>query len=430
MNRSADFQTEEIASECEFVTFLGGTVNESTTEAYTVIVYLIIINLICLPITSISNALVIFAVKTKLRLKTMSNIALACLATTDCVMGVLRQPFFTVGLAVLLQGEGSSAYCPLLATSTNVVRVLGMASILHLTLMNMERYIAIMHSLKYTTLVTRRRLLCCSVFVWFVSFIVPLLFLFLGMDIYLKITNLMSGSCMDIILFCQIVIFQETKRHRKYIAAHQVSTENRQKFLKDKKALQHITTILFFLVLTYTPAFVVRMFITNSVIQSLTVAYSSLMLAVFAVILNSLINSLIYCIRIREFRVAFIEMLCRKTTVQTENTKKRTFGTKNNGVKHKPGINGEVGMKKMKQQQQQRGGCEQINSESNNSNNIGDNDTNKEIATKTMIQKQQQHGRCKQISKSGVRAIFVTTSVTAIMTRRQHYINLTPYNIR
>ena len=119
-----------------------------------------------------------------------------------------------------------------------------------------------------------------------------------------------------------------------------------------------------------------------------------------------------------------------KKTVQTENTKKQTFGTKNNGVKHKPGINGEVGMKKMKQQQQQRGGCEQINSESNNSNNIGDNDTNKEIATKTMIQKQQQHGRCKQISKSGVRAIFVTTSVTAIMTRRQHYINLTPYNIR
>lgn len=195
MNRSADFQTEDIASECELVTFLGGTLNESTREAYTVIVYLIIINLICLPITSISNALVIFAMKTKLHLKTTSNIALACLATTDCVMGVIGHAFFTVELAVLLQGEGSSAYCPLLATSTNVVRVLGMASILHLTLMNMERYIAIMHSLKYTALVTRRRLLCCSVFVWFVSFIVTLLFLFLGIDIYLVITSLMGFLC-------------------------------------------------------------------------------------------------------------------------------------------------------------------------------------------------------------------------------------------
>ena len=86
-----------------------------------------------------------------------------------------------------------------------------------------------------------------------------------------------------------------------------------------------------------------------------------------------------------------------KKTVQTENTKKRTFGTKNNGVTHEPGINGEAGMRKIKQQQQ-RGGCEQINSESNNSNNIGDNDTNKEIAMETMIQEQQQHGRCEQIN--------------------------------
>ena len=258
--------------------------------------------------------------KTKPRLKTTSNIALACLATTDYVMGVIGQPFLIAALAVLLQGEGSSAYCPLLATSTNVVRVLGVASILHLTLMNMERYVAIKHSLKYTALVTRRRLLCCSVFVWVVSFIVTLPFPLPGNDIYLVITSLMAFLCMCIILFCQIVIFQEIKRHRKCIAAHQVSTENRQKFLKDKKALQHTTTILFFLVLTYTPAFVVRMLITNSIIQSLNVAYISLMLAIFAGILNSLINPVIYCIRIREFRVAFIEILCRKTTAQAENT--------------------------------------------------------------------------------------------------------------
>ena len=398
MNRSADFHTEEIASECELVISLGGTQNESIREAYTVIVYLIIINLICLPITNSSNALVIFAVKTKLRMKTMSNIALACLATTDCVMGVIGQPFFTVELAVLLQEEGSSAYCPLLVTSTNIVRVLGMASILHLTLMNMERYIAIKYSLKYTTLVTRRRLLRCSVFMWFVSFIVTLLFLFLGTDTYLMITNLISVLCMAIILFCQIVIFQETKRHRKCIAAHQVSTENRQKLLKDKKALQHITTILFFLVLTYTPLFVVRMLISNSIIKSLNVAYSSFMLAGFAVILNSLINPIIYCIRVREFRVTFIEILSRKTTAQAKNAKKSILGTKNNGVTHESGINGEVGMKKMKQEQQQHGVCEQINSESNNGDNIADNDTNKAIAMKTKTQEQQQHGRSTQIN--------------------------------
>ena len=100
----------------------------------------------------------------------------------------------------------------------------------------------------------------------------------------------------------------------------------------------------------------------------------------------------------REFRVAFIEILYRKTTAQAKNTEKSIFGTKTNGVTHESVINEQVGMKKMKQEQQQHGGCEQINSASNNSNNIGDNVNNKEIAMNTMLQEQQQHGGCEQIN--------------------------------
>ena len=153
---------------------------------------------------------------------------------------------------------------------------------------------------------------------WVVSFIVTSPFLLPGNDLYLVITSLMGFLCMCIILFCQIVIFQEIKGHRKCIAAHQVSTENRQKFLKDKKAFQQTTTIFFFLLWAH----------------------------------------------------------------------KSIFGTKTNGVTHESVITGQLGMKKIKQEQQQHCACEQINSESNNSNNIGDNDTNKEIANNTMLQEQ------------------------------------------
>ena len=184
MNLSTTFQTNEIASGCELSVFLGGTLNESTGEAYTVLVYLIILDVISSPVTSILNALVIFTVKTKPRLKTTSNVALACLAVTDCVMGVIGQPFFAVQLAVLLQGEGSSSYCTLLVTSANVVRTLAIASIFNLTLMNIDRYIAIKHSLKYKTLVTRGRLLRGSAFAWAVSFLLTVPLSFTDNDIY------------------------------------------------------------------------------------------------------------------------------------------------------------------------------------------------------------------------------------------------------
>ena len=310
MNLSTAFQTNEIASGCELSLFLGGTLNERTGEAYTVLVYLIILDIISLPVTSILNALVIFTVKTKPRLKTTSNVALACLATTDCVMGVIGQPFFAVQLAVLLQGKGSRSHCTLLATSVNVVRVLGAATFLHITVMNVERYIAIKHSLKYKTLVTRSRLLCGSAFTWVVSFLLTVPLSFTDNDIYLVVSTITGCLCMAIITFCQIVILQETRTLKKRIAAHQVSPEDRKKFLKDKRAFQLTTIILFVLVLTYLPMFVVRILITNSIIHSLTVSYISLMSAIFASILNSLINPIIYCIRIREFRVAFIKILC------------------------------------------------------------------------------------------------------------------------
>ena len=212
---------------------------------------------------------------------------------------------------------------------TKTMRTLAIASIFNLTLMNIDRYIAIKHSLKYKTLVTRGRLLRGSAFAWAVSFLLTVPLSFTYNDIYLVVSTITGCLCMAIITFCQIVILQETRTLKKRIAAHQVSPEDRKKLLKDKKAFQLTTIILFVLVLTYLPMFVVRILITNSIIYSLNASHIALMSAIFSSILNSLINPIIYCTKIRKFRVAFIEVLFRKTTIQAENTEKRMFGSLN-----------------------------------------------------------------------------------------------------
>ena len=45
-------------------------------------------------------------------------------------------------------------------------------------------------------------------------------------------------------------------------------------------------------------------------------------------VLNSLFNPLIYAFRIRYFRVAFIQLLLRKTIAQAEQLEKNIFGPK------------------------------------------------------------------------------------------------------
>jgi len=49
-------------------------------------------------------------------------------------------------------------------------------------------------------------------------------------------------------------------------------------------------------------------------------------------VLNSLINPLIYAVRIRDFRVAFIQLFSRKTTAQAEQLERNIFGSKQSGV--------------------------------------------------------------------------------------------------
>ena len=47
----------------------------------------------------------------------------------------------------------------------------------------------------------------------------------------------------------------------------------------------------------------------------------------FLVVLNSSINPLIYTVRIRQFRVTFIQMLTRKTFAQAEELENKIFGS-------------------------------------------------------------------------------------------------------
>ena len=101
--------------------------------------------------------------------------------------------------------------------------------------------------------------------------------------------------------------------------------------LKEKKAFKVTTTVLFTKMIAYLPMFVIRELIKNSVIRSMNVTGPVFFTGSFVVIVNSLVNPIIYCVRARQFRVAFIQILLGKTNVQAaEEFEKRIFGSKIN----------------------------------------------------------------------------------------------------
>ena len=278
----------------------------NTTEARAVTVFLIIMNIITAPVTSLLNGLVIIAVKRKLRLKTKSSIALACLATTDCFMGVIGQPMFIALNIVVLQDESSYTYCLIKQLSIAVLTVLGRATNLHLALMYLDRYIAIKHPYRYRNMVTATRLLCSSAFVWIVALLSTATSFLPKKLLASQLSNVNAviiSSGVAIIIFCQIVLYYETRRHEKQIAANQVSEDNKRKFLTEKKALKLTTTVLFVLVLTYLPLMLVFILYRISFIASLNAVRISTAIGIFLILLNSLINPVIYCIRTRQLTI-------------------------------------------------------------------------------------------------------------------------------
>ena len=360
-NSSGTLHGQMIPSECDLYIFLGGTVDHTTPEAYAVLVFLIVLNTLTLPITTALNGLVIIAVKTKPRLKAMSNIVLGCMASTDGLMGLIGQPLLSAEMIVLLQGEASSENCMVIELAKHILRVLGAASLYHLALMNIERYLAIQHPFAHITMVTATRILYSSAVAWIAAFLLTVPLAIINNTIYLAVSNISTALCMAITFFCQVVLYFVTRRHEKEIAAHQVSVEARQKFLADKKALRLTTTVLFVLLFTYSPLIVARVLIINSVIDSVNVAYIAIFATSMIVILNSLINPVIYCVRIRRFRVAFIEMLLRKSNAQAEDIERKLFGTLNAVAPLQEGQGREEG---------------QINSTNNNTNSTSNDNNN------------------------------------------------------
>ena len=64
--------------------------------------------------------------------------------------------------------------------------------------------------------------------------------------------------------------------------------------------------------------------------MSIQTLYACFFTIVFVAILNSLLNPIVYSVILRQFRVAFVEFICRTTNIaEAEEIEMRVFGSHN-----------------------------------------------------------------------------------------------------
>lgn len=293
---------------------LSGDASHQSTLARSCLTIIILINVLSCPFIVVLNALVMVAVKMKNRLRAhKSNILLAALASTDIMIGLLVQPVFIAKLFTVLLApttQESGKICLLLTITKAGISCLSKNSIVHIALLSCERLLAIKHPFAHSSTVTTSRLLLASGSAWLVTIILQIIIAF-SKIIFIFISNVLIGLAVIFITFCHVELFRETRRHQQRISAHQVSQMERKRFQEGKKAFKLTVITIAVLILSYLPFLVCHLVLFLHA-SKLPTEYVRIIgdSSISAVLLNSLLNPVIYSIRMKQFRDAFRELLC------------------------------------------------------------------------------------------------------------------------
>ena len=287
-----------------------------TTPVTASLIFLSVINLLVSPCSILLNVLVIVAVKTSPRLKTNHHILLASLAGTDLLTGAISQPLLIAEEIYPLKGSSLNSYS--FCFLKNVSVITGMtpviASLQHLALLSIERYLAITYPFKYLELITELRLTASVVTVWAVATLLTVLTSVYTVNnaFISNFRRVITVASISILIFCHFAVYREARSQILKIATQQISTEARAVFLKEKKALNITTMVIGVVFLSFVPLIIFRP-VLKSLIGPPAWKFVLLYALKSLALCNSVCNPLIYCARNREFRKAFERLLRRQS---------------------------------------------------------------------------------------------------------------------
>ena len=225
-----------------------------TDVTYRHIVALTIINLLAVLLTLLLNTLVIIAVATRHRLQSKSNVLVAWLAGGDLLNGLVTQG---IEIAINLTRIFSDGpFCNLEKASVVATITCSFLSLGSLVLISINRFVSVKHPLRYTTIVTSKRINTGLLLAWTVGLFVAIHELTLavigsGTDLYflyVKVSTFILSVpallALLVISYAYGYIFSESQRQKKRLQTEQLPEEEAKRLKKENKAANTLTLIL------------------------------------------------------------------------------------------------------------------------------------------------------------------------------------------
>ena len=280
---------------------------ERTKDTFIASVLTIILNAVFSLITATGNFIILQVIWKTPELHSPSFILLFCLAVSDILVGLICQPFF-VAYQIAELAESFNVYCTLRLIQNISSWITSGVSLLILSGVSIDRFLALVLHLRYSMVVTVPRVIQTAVCLWIFSIAVATLKFW--MSKWIIVPPLILVLAFLITILSTLKIFQIVRRHQRQITQQQQSVQNHTiNVLKCRKSAVTVLYVSGLFVIFYLP-FCTTMFVETFTGYTLAVkiAYDYVTTVVF---INSCLNPLVYCWRITEIRQAVKDTLTR-----------------------------------------------------------------------------------------------------------------------
>ena len=262
------------------------------------------------------NLLVLVSIWRTSSLHLPSFVLLFNLALSDLCVGLIVQPAFVTGTLARMSGA-HDVLCLALISGTVSGSILCTVSLLTMTAISVDRYLAVSLHLRYQEVVTVARVIRLVVLVWLISAVSAISWLW-PLNVFYIIAAVFISVSDVLVLFTYVKIYRVVRHHEAQIHAQvqfqeQQVDEHSRNVASCKKSAITMFVVHCVFVLCYLP------YVCTLLMLSIGDHYLSEQLALEVsltfVFINSCINPVVYCWRVSEIRKAMREsvrkLFCR-----------------------------------------------------------------------------------------------------------------------
>ena len=246
--------------------------------------------------------------------KTLKTLLLS-LACSDVAVGLFSQPLYTFFLINWLRLHNPGCNTQQVRTISSTL--FSGASFLGVVAVSVDRFLAVHLHLRYQELVTHRRVVIVVIVIWVYNAFLSLMILWgpLGTLDVVGMINFAFSFIITLVVY--IRIYLTMRRHKNHIQSMQIRNEAQSEEIKNFNILIRSTAGIFYVYLVflicYLPYFicmaVIRIYGSSIVLKKLYLFSLTLMY------LNSSLNPIIYCWKMRHIRHAIIDILRKMSWV-------------------------------------------------------------------------------------------------------------------